>query len=527
MYIAMDMGTTNTRIWLCENGTVTDKSKERFGAKTGKAEGKEALFSKTRNMIRELLSKNSLSERDIECIVVSGMAGSEIGLCEVPHRAIPTDCYDSAKNLHETVIPQITSIPFHFVAGLKKQNGDTLCDIMRGEETEIFGILPYLPRGERAVAVLPGTHNKVILINEKGEISDFCTTLSGELLDMIITHSILSSAVTHAFRVSETDVKRGNEYAHSHGINAALFHVRVMEKNGSPPDALSSFLYGAVLGQDTDLIRSFADGAKIFIGGNERLQTVYSILLKDLSASPLSREVSDNATLRGLNEVYKIQKAHSTAPTVLKALEDEKLISIVRSPSKQSVIRACEALYKGGVKLLEVTFDRSGKLSKQDICEIIASLNETFAGRMLIGAGTVTSIEEVMLAFDAGAKFIISPNCDTEIIALTKKLGLVSIPAAYTATEIACALKYGADYVKLFPADSVSKEYVKAVKAPLSDAKLLAVGGITAENARDFISAGFCGVGVGSNLYDKKLIEAEDYAALTSLAQKYVTAVKG
>ncbi len=80
---------------------------------------------------------------------------------------------------------------------------------------------------------------------------------------------------------------------------------------------------------------------------------------------------------------------------------------------------------------------------------------------------------------------------------------MVSIPAAYTATEIATALKYGADYIKIFPADQITKEYVKAITAPLSDAKLLAVGGVTAENAKSFLDMGFYGIGVGSNLYNK------------------------
>ena len=95
------------------------------------------------------------------------------------------------------------------------------------------------------------------------------------------------------------------------------------------------------------------------------------------------------------------------------------------------------------------------------------------------------------------------------------------MPATYTATEIAAAIKYGADYVKLFPADQVSEEYVKAIRAPLSDAKLLAVGGVNADNAGKFFEMGFCGIGVGSNLYDKKLIKEKKFDALRVLASKY------
>ena len=107
------------------------------------------------------------------------------------------------------------------------------------------------------------------------------------------------------------------------------------------------------------------------------------------------------------------------------------------------------------------------------------------------------------------------------IISLTRKLGLVSMPTAYTATEIAAAIKYGADYVKLVPTDQVSEEYEKAIRAPLSDAKLLAVGGVNADNAGKFFEMGFCGIGVGSNLYNKKLTKEKKFDALRVLASKY------
>ena len=137
----------------------------------------------------------------------------------------------------------------------------------------------------------------------------------------------------------------------------------------------------------------------------------------------------------------------------------------------------------------------------------------------------MTSREEVEKAFEAGASFVISPHCDPEIITLTRKLGMVSVPAAYTPTEIAAALKYGADYIKLFPAHQVTKDYVSAIRAPLSDAKLLAVGGVTAENAKNFLAMGFCGVEVGSNLYNGSLIRNKDFDGLKELAQSYVAAV--
>ena len=119
-----------------------------------------------------------------------------------------------------------------------------------------------------------------------------------------------------------------------------------------------------------------------------------------------------------------------------------------------------KALWRGGVRLAEITFDRSGKVPKEQTVSLIKLLiKET---EMIVGAGTVTTKEDLLLAYNAGASFIISPNCDKEIIELTHKLGLISIPAAFTPTEIADAIKFGADYIKVFPVNELSDKYAKS-----------------------------------------------------------------
>ena len=519
MYLVMDMGTSNTRLFLCNGTAVIDGLKEGFGAKLGKTQGREVLYSNLRLMILELLQKHTLTENEIECLVASGMAGSEMGLCEIPHLPLPADETKLADGVTKKSIPDVTSIPFWFVAGLKKMNRNEIGDIMRGEETEIVGILSSVSNAKNAVIVLPGTHNKIVLLDENGCITDFDSTLSGELTDLVISGSILAGAVSHQFEIRETAVLQGMEYAELHGLNAALFHIRVMEKNGVELNALSSFLYGATLGQDVKLIRRYANGNTIYLGGNERLQTVYRILLKNERVVPLDRELADTATRRGLQRLYQIHKAQLAKHNTVNAIESNKIIAIIRNPDPESLFDAMQALYDGGIRLAEVTFDRSGRITHEETAATIAALVKRFEGKMLIGAGTVTDCEEVKLAFEAGASFMISPNCDPSVIALTKKLGLVSMPAAYTPTEIVTALNSGADYIKLFPSDQVSADYIKAVKAPLSDAKLIAVGGVNANNIADFLQMGFCGVGIGSNLYDKKLIEKKNFSALTELAR--------
>ena len=332
--------------------------------------------------------------------------------------------------------------------------------------------------------------------------------------------------MTHAFEVDDRAVLRGAAYAEQQGLNAALFHVRVMARNGEDLHACSSFLYGAVIGEDAALIRRVAGEKRIYVGGRETLRRVYTLLLGMANVSPLDESVAAEAVSCGLAELYGLNAARQKRAAALASIERERLISIVRGPKKESFLRAMKALYDGGVRLAEVTFDRSGKISREETAEFIRSLADAYKGEMFVGAGTVTSTEDVMAAYRAGASFIISPNCDPEVISLTRKLGLVSIPSAFTPTEIALALKHGADYVKLFPADQAGEGYVKAVKAPLSDAKLLAVGGVNERNAGDFLKKGFCGVGVGSNLYNHALIDSESFDALEALARQFVEAVK-
>ena len=148
-----------------------------------------------------------------------------------------------------------------------------------------------------------------------------------------------------------------------------------------------------------------------------------------------------------------------------------------------------------------------------------------FEGRMYIGAGTVLTPEQVELVAEAGGRFVISPDTNTGVIEKTKQLDLVSIPGALTPTEVQTAHRAGADFVKLFPVDGLGNAYVKAISAPLSHIKFLAVGGVNEENMASFLRAGVCGFGIGSGMVNRKLIEAGDYGAITELAKKYVAVI--
>ena len=148
-----------------------------------------------------------------------------------------------------------------------------------------------------------------------------------------------------------------------------------------------------------------------------------------------------------------------------------------------------------------------------------------FEGRLCIGAGTVMNVKQAKLAAKAGAKYLISPNFNKSVIRFANKNGIVSMPGAMTPTEIVDAYDTGADFVKVFPADSLGLGYLKAVKAPLSHIPLIAVGGVNENNISDFIAAGLDGVGVGSNIVKKSMIEQGDLEGITALARAYTAAI--
>lgn len=212
---------------------------------------------------------------------------------------------------------------------------------------------------------------------------------------------------------------------------------------------------------------------------------------------------------------------------VINSIDNEKIIVIVRGVEREKLIPLATAMYDGGIRLIEITYSANGSVSDEQTAENIKLLAEHFDGKMNIGAGTVLTEKQVELTAKAGGKFIISPDTCVEVIKKSKELGLVSIPGALTPSEIQTAHKAGADYIKLFPITNLGSSYVKAVKAPLSHVKMLAVGGIDENNIPEYFKAGICGVGVGSNITDKKMIKECDWSGITNLAKKYVAVIKG
>ncbi len=211
--------------------------------------------------------------------------------------------------------------------------------------------------------------------------------------------------------------------------------------------------------------------------------------------------------------------------TTMEWIYHDRIIAIVRGLPPEPMEALAGALLRGGVRLVEITFNQAKPDSWADTARSIRLIGERFEGRMLAGAGTVMTLEQLQMAADAGARYIISPNTNAAVIRETRRLGLVSLPGALTPTEIAAAHDAGADAVKVFPAGDLGPEYIRAIRAPLCHIPLLAVGGITDKNCAEFIAAGCAGVGVGGNLVNKLWIEEGKFDNITALARAYTLAL--
>jgi 2-dehydro-3-deoxyphosphogluconate aldolase/(4S)-4-hydroxy-2-oxoglutarate aldolase len=211
---------------------------------------------------------------------------------------------------------------------------------------------------------------------------------------------------------------------------------------------------------------------------------------------------------------------------VIERILSRRLIAIIRGVDGERCLELARAISAGGIDMVEVTFNQSDPDSFRRTAEAISAVNERLGGDVLAGAGTVLTAEQVRLAADAGAKYIISPNVSRDVIETAGELGLASIPGAMTPTEIMQAHEYGADFVKVFPAGPLGSGYVKAVLSPLSHIRLLAVGGVDTSNIPAFLQAGCVGFGVGGNLVNKSWIDAGEFDKITETSRAFCRAAR-
>lgn len=209
----------------------------------------------------------------------------------------------------------------------------------------------------------------------------------------------------------------------------------------------------------------------------------------------------------------------------LALVKEKKIVAILRNIPLEDSIPVARALYAGGIRVMEFTYDHALPGCMEINSRQVESVCREFGSEMLVGCGTVLTEEEVQAGFQAGARLIVSPNTDEKVIRATKEKGMLSMPGAMTPTEIITAHKAGADIVKIFPAGALGLSYIKAVRAPLPHIPMSAVGGVKPENVPEFLDAGAVGFGIGSELVQKDALAARDFAAITRRALAYTEAI--
>jgi len=304
-YVTIDGGTTNTRINLIEGKRIVDTLKLSIGARLG-AENNSEYKKSIKKGIDELISRNKIKEAELEAIICSGMITSEGGLINLPHLMAPVGIEELSKALFTTNIPEISDIPFVFIPGIKISGNDLLeNDMMRGEETELYGLCDK-PLSN-TLYVLPGSHLKLIKTDEKGRITSFSTSLSGEMIEALSKGTILKGSLNLAeSSIDEACLRKGCEYALNYGINSALFKVRILDKalSGSK-DEIYSFFLGAILSSDYNNILRLSENT-VVIGGKAAIKNAFCLLLRDSGKTIISVDdkTVEEAPAKGALKIY-------------------------------------------------------------------------------------------------------------------------------------------------------------------------------------------------------------------------------
>lgn len=205
---------------------------------------------------------------------------------------------------------------------------------------------------------------------------------------------------------------------------------------------------------------------------------------------------------------------------ILTTIEQEKAIAVLRLPDPDLFFPVAEALYKGGVRILEVT------MTTPDALKLIQQASESFPDEMVTGVGSVMDVNTATAAIRAGAEFVVSPVIRADVIAQTVLSNKVMMAGAFTPTEIDYARQLGSDIVKVFPANITGMEFFKAILAPMPDLKLMPTGGVTLTNGSEWLRVGACAVGIGSALVSAEDLKKRDFKAIQKKAELLVQGLR-
>jgi 2-dehydro-3-deoxyphosphogluconate aldolase/(4S)-4-hydroxy-2-oxoglutarate aldolase len=206
--------------------------------------------------------------------------------------------------------------------------------------------------------------------------------------------------------------------------------------------------------------------------------------------------------------------------TILKRVLDGGIVAVVRAESGESLVKVVRALAEGGVTAAEITF------TVPDAVDVIRQVRKEIGDAVVLGAGTVLDTETARIALLAGAEYIVTPTVNVEVIRLCRRYDKVIMSGAFTPTEVLTAWEAGADVVKIFPAEIGGPPYLKALRGPLPQVRVMPTGGVDLNTAESFLKAGACCLGVGGSLVEPKAVAGGDYARLRDLAGQYAAIVR-
>lgn len=206
-------------------------------------------------------------------------------------------------------------------------------------------------------------------------------------------------------------------------------------------------------------------------------------------------------------------------------IKKNKFIAILRNIPEAKIKDTTKALYNGGVRIFEITFNPSEKDTEEKTIGAIETVKNVCGSGISVGAGTVVKNEFVAAAKKAGAQFIVSPNTDSEIIKLTKENGMISIPGAFTPSEIVAAYKMGADIVKIFPIEPHNISYLKNILSPISHIPFITTGGVNKDTANELMNTGALALAAGASIIPTDALENGDFDIIEEKARELISII--
>ncbi len=323
MIITVDCGTTNMRCRLFDGKKLIDREKALCGCRDRIFDGSPKILEDTlRRLIKTLLERNSLTEKDIEIVLSSGTLASDVGIYKISHAICPAGVKESAAVAEKVVMESVTSIPILFIPGVKtlpNEDDDFETKIltyesMSGEESEIYGITAEMGLPEDFIITLPGSHNKVMEVRN-GKITSIRSGICGELIASVSGHTMLKSALPQPVirEIIPEMLRMGYKMADKYGLSPMLVKARMLQLlGGRTQDESANFFVGAILHDDIKAVKMVCDkpesrGKKLIVGGGDPLRSVFMILLDEAgvkNAEAVPGEIATVASNLGAMLVY-------------------------------------------------------------------------------------------------------------------------------------------------------------------------------------------------------------------------------